>query len=79
MKIIYIKVAAFWLLFLLFCALLYFWWYYRVLWLALTPLMGVIRYTKPKLPSGPPRIALAIRLGFIVCVVACFVHAFYQS
>ena len=29
MKIIYVKIAAFWILLLLFGILLYFWWYYR--------------------------------------------------
>jgi hypothetical protein len=79
MQAIRVKIGVFWLLFLAFCLLLYFRWYYRVIWLALPMVMGFIRYTKPKLPLGSRRMALMFRLGFVVCVVMCFIHAFYQS
>jgi len=79
MKMIRLKIGVFWFLGLLFFLLLYFWWSYRVLWLALPLIMGLIRYAKPRLPIGSRRIALLIRLGFILCVVSCIIHAFYQS
>lgn len=77
MNIIRVKISVFWLLFLLFCLLLFFSWHYRLLWLTFLPILAVIRYTKPQLPRGPRRLGLLFRFGFILCLVSVFLHVYY--
>jgi hypothetical protein len=80
MTIIRTKIIAFWLLFSVFCLLLWHSWNGRLLWIAIfVPAWVVIGLIKPHLPQPSRQVALLIRIGLIVMLAAIFVHAFYPA
>jgi hypothetical protein len=80
MNIIRTKIIAFWLLFLVFCLLLWHSWHDRLLWIAIfVPAWVVIGLIKPRLPQPSRQVALLFRIGLILMLAAIFAHAFYPA
>ncbi|MEJ0089838.1 MAG: hypothetical protein WDM80_08860 [Limisphaerales bacterium] len=80
MNIIRTKIIAFWLLFLLFCFLLWISWHHRLLWIAIfVPAWVIIGLIKPRPPRPSRQVALLFRIGLILMLVVVFMHALQPS
>jgi hypothetical protein len=76
MRTIRTKIVVSWLMFLLLCLLLVFWWRYRLLWLGLLlPTWIILSLFKPRIPQ-PPKLTLLFGLAFLVFLFAFIVHGF---
>jgi hypothetical protein len=80
MNVVRTKIIAFWVLFLVFCLLLWYSWPHRLLWIAIfIPIWLIIGFTKPQLPRPSRQVALLFRVGLILMLAAVFIHALQPS